>query len=163
MSKLKFLAVALVMVAVASVLLYTPLTEAFRPGEKEEFGVKAAVRFRHRPRLKARLAWRFLNRSEPVEVEGTVVALFRSMLIIDITGEYIRIHLPPAWNVGEEVVTREEYFEGYLSVGEGITVEALRANVIEKEGLCIYLLLGYEIVDEDGVHAYAILPFNIET
>jgi len=52
---------------------------------------------------------------------------------------------------------------GYLSVGENVTVRALRAEIIEKEGLCIYVLIGYEIVDDAGVHAYAAIPLNIET
>ena len=162
-SKLKVVAIALVMIAVAGALLYMPLTGALQPGEEEDPDARFAVRNQRRPRLKARLAWRFLNRSEPVEVEGTVVALFKDMLIVDTTEERIRIHLPPRWNVDEEVMTRERLFESYLSVGEDITVNALRANVIDKEGLCIYLLLGHEIIDDGGVHAYAVLPFNIET
>lgn len=160
-SKLKVAAVALVAIAVASALLYMPLTIALRSGDEEE--VPKGVPFRDRPGLRARLAWRFLNRSEPVEVEGTVVALFKNLLIVDTSEKRIRIHMPPAWNVDEEVMTREEFFEGYLSVGEGVTVEALRANVIDKEGLCIYVLLAYEITTEGGTHAYAVLPFNIET
>ncbi len=52
---------------------------------------------------------------------------------------------------------------GYLSEGENITVKALSANLIDKEGLRIYLTVAYEIIDESGVYAYANLPFNIET
>lgn len=162
-SKLKVVTIALVMIAVASALIYMPLTEAFQSGEEEAPDVKFAAQNQRRSWLKARLAWRFLNHSEPVEIEGTVVALFKNILIIDTTEGRIRIHLPPQWNVGEEVMTREELFEGYLSVGEDITVKALRADVIDKDGLCVYLLLGYEIIDENGAHAYAVLPFNIET
>lgn len=59
---------------------------------------------------------------------------------------------------------REELFEsGYLSEGETITVKASRADVVDKQGLCVYLLLGYEIINESTVHTYAVLPFNIET
>jgi hypothetical protein len=159
-SKLKVAAVALVTIAVASALLYTPLTIALQSGEEE---LPEDIPCRRRPRPKARLAWRFLNHSEPVEVEGTVVTLFKNMLIVDTAEERIRIHLPPQWNVDEEVMPREEFYESYLSVGEEITVEALRADVIDKERLCIYLLLAYEIIDEGGTHAYAVLPFNIET
>ncbi|MFQ5758780.1 MAG: hypothetical protein ACE5IF_03810, partial [Candidatus Bathyarchaeia archaeon] len=147
-SKLKVVTIALVMIAVAGAVLYMPLTGALQPGEEDGPDARFAVRNQHRPRLKARLAWRFLNRSEPVEVEGAVVALFKDMLIVETTDGRIRIHLPPEWNVGEEVMPREELFESYLSVGEDVTVKALRANVIDKEGLCIYLLLGYEIVDD---------------
>jgi hypothetical protein len=34
--------------------------------------------------------------------------------------------------------------------------------VIDKEGLRIYLLIGYEIINESGAHAYANLHVNIE-
>jgi len=49
-----------------------------------------------------------------------------------------------------------------LSEGENITVKALGADLIDKEGLRIYLLVGYEIINESGVHAYANLRVNIE-
>jgi hypothetical protein len=99
-----------------------------------------------------------------VEVEGTVVDLFRDMLIANTNEGQIQIHLPKAWTVDGELTMREELFEsGYLSAGENITVRALRADITDEEGLSIYLLLGYEIIDESGVSAYAILPFNIET
>jgi len=169
-SKVKILAITPVIVAVASVFLYAPLTNAFQPNGDPESGVEILndmnfeARCRGRPRVKARRGWWFLNHSEPTEVDGAAVVLFKNMLIVD-TGEgQIRIHLPQAWTVDGEVTMREELFEsGYLSEGETITVKALRADVIDKEGLCVYLLLGYEIINESTVHAYAILPFNIET
>lgn len=169
-SKVKVLTVTLVMVAVAGVLLYAPLSNAFQSGEGQESDVEAlnnvnfAARRRCRPWVKARLGWWFLNHSEPVELEGTAVALFKDMLIVNIAEGQIRIHLPQTWTVNGELTMREELFEsGYLSVGESITVWALRADVIDREGLCVYLLLGYEIIDESGASAYAVLPFNIDT
>jgi hypothetical protein len=169
-SKIKILAITIVIVAVASVFLYPPLTNAFQPNEDLECDVEILndmnfeARCRCKPRLKARRVWWFLNHSEPTEVDGTAVALFKNMLIIDTSEGQIRIHLPQAWTVDGEVTMREELFESsYLSEGETITVKALRADVIDKQGLCVYLLLGYEIINESTVHAYAILPFNIET
>jgi hypothetical protein len=169
-SKLKILVITIVIVAVASVFLYAPLTNAFQPNGNQESGVEILndmnfeTRCRCRPRVKARRGWWFLNHSEPTEVDGAAVALFKNMLIIDTSEGQIRIHLPRAWTVDGEVTMREELFEsGYLSEGETITVKALRADVIDKQGLCVYLLLGYEIINESTVHAYAILPFNIET
>jgi len=62
------------------------------------------------------------------------------------------------------VLMCEEIFaSGYLSEGESITVKALGADLIDKEGLRIYLLVGYEIIDDAGVHATANLSVNIET
>ena len=43
----------------------------------------------------------------------------------------------------------------YLSENENVTVKALGANLIYKEGLRIYLLVFYEIINESGVHAIA--------
>ena len=85
------------------------------------------------------------------------------MLIVDTSEDQIRVHLPAEWTVGNELTLREELFaSGYLSEGENITVKALEANLIDKEGLRIYLLVGYEIINESGVHAYANLHVNIE-
>ncbi len=163
-SKLKFLAITLVVVAVASVLLYTPLTNALQTDEEQEPNADFVAYPRREPRFKARLAKWFLHHSEPVEVEGSAVALFKHMLIIDTAEGQIRVNLPQAWTVDGELTLREDLFEsGYLSIGEDITVETLRADAVDKEGLSIYLLLGYEIMDESGVPAYAVLPFNIET
>lgn len=169
-SKAKILAITLVIVAVAGVFLYAPFTNAFQPNGNPECDVEILndmnfeARCRGRPRVKARRGWWFLNHSEPTEVDGAAVALFKNMLIVDTDEGQIRIHLPQAWTVDGEVTMREELFEsGYLSEGENIAVKALRADVIDKQGLCVYLLLGYEIINESTVHAYAILPFNIET
>ncbi len=160
-TKQKVLAVALATVAVASALLYMPLTSALRSEATDVEGERAG---RCKPWVRARLGWWFLNHSEPVEVEGAAVTLVKGMLVVNTAEGQIRVHLPQEWTVGEELVMRGELFEsGYLSVGENITVKALRGNVIDKEGLRIYLLLGYEIIDESSVHAYAALPFNIET
>ncbi|MCK4440148.1 hypothetical protein KAU85_04100 [Candidatus Bathyarchaeota archaeon] len=168
--KIKVLAVTLVMVVVASVLLYAPITVALNSGEGQECCGKAlnnenfVACGRRRPWLKARLCWWFLNHSEPVEVEGTAVALLKDMLILDTAEGQIRIHLPQEWIVDQELTMREELFEsGYLSGDESVNIKALRADVIDKEGLCIYLLLGYEIINDSNIHAYAVLPFNIET
>ncbi len=126
-SKLKVLIVALVTVAVASALLYMPLTNALQPEVPDVEGTHA---HRCKPWLKTRLRWWFLNHSEPVEIEGAGVTLLRGMLVVNTAEGQIRIHLPQEWIVDEELMMREELFgNGYLSVGENITVKALRGNV----------------------------------
>ncbi len=169
-TKIRILAITLVIVAVASIFLYAPLTNALQPNGDQESNVEILndmnfdAHCRCRPLVKARLGWWFLNHSEPTELDGTAVAIFKNMLILDTSEGQIRIHLPQAWTVNGEIIMREELFEsGYLSEGENITVKALRTDVIDKQGLCVYLLLGYEIINEPTIHAYAILPFNIET
>ena len=53
----------------------------------------------------------------------------------------------------------EEFFESHLDDSE-INVKILKAEVIDKEGRTIYILLGYEVAEP--IDAYAVLPFNIE-
>jgi hypothetical protein len=53
-------------------------------------------------------------------------------------------------------------FENYLYFGCKLTVKALGVDMINKEGLRIYLLVGYELVTESGVKASANLRVNIE-
>ena len=168
-TKAKVVIVTVVMVAVAAMMLYAPLTNALQAGEEQEPYMEVYndenldACCRRRPRPKARWVWWFLNHSEPVELEGTAVTLFKNMLVVEVDGGQIRIHLPQAWIVNGELMTREELFEsGYLSAGENLTIKALRADLIDKEGLSFYLLLGYEIIDSSEVSAYAVLPFNID-
>lgn len=149
-------------------LIYSPLTQATQPsasfGEEmtlsdieqckpEAFCAGARVRF---------ALW-FLKHAEPIEVDGTVIALTKKKLILNTDDDQIRINLPAEWTVDDEVLTREELFaSGFLSEGESVTVKALRADLIDKEGLCIYLLIGYEIINQEGVHSIANLHVNIE-
>jgi hypothetical protein len=73
------------------------------------------------------------------------------------------VHLPAEWAVKDRVILIEELFVSHhLSGGEDIPVKALEANLINKEGHCIYLLVGYEIINKSGIHAYANLRVNIE-
>jgi hypothetical protein len=88
----------------------------------------------------------------------------KDMLVINTANGQARIALPEEWTVGADVVPRELLFEGgYLSVGESVNVKALRTNIFEKTAFSIYFLICYEIVNDEGVHAYAAMPFNIET
>jgi hypothetical protein len=167
-SKTKILTVMLASIA-ASILIALPLTNAIQPSASLGDELTAAeieeCKFpRLRAALKARFIWWFLNHSEPVEVDGTVVALTEKKLILNTDEDQIRVNLPDEWTADGEALTLEELFaSGYLSEGESITVKALGAYVIDKEGLRIYLLVGYEIIDDAGVHATANLNVNIET
>jgi hypothetical protein len=115
------------------------------------------------PLAKARLLWWLLNHSEPVEVEGTIVKLSDTKLVLSSGKDQIRVQLPEEWIVDGEEVTFEELFtSGYLSEGESITVKTLRINLIEKVGLNIYVSIGYEITDDTCTQAYANMDVNIE-
>ena len=166
-SKTKILTIVLVSVA-ACMLIYLPLTMALQPSY--ELGDEIAFAEMEQDSqcgcgvgIKLRLLWWFLNHSEPVEIEGTVVMLSDKKLILSSGEEQIGVHLPDEWIVDGKVITPEELFaSGYLSEGENVTVKALRADLIDKEWLNIYLAVGYEIIDDAGDHAYANLDVNIE-
>lgn len=158
-SKAKVVGVALVVVAITSLLLYAPLTRALQSVDGQEPDIENFETGCSRRRwLKVQYGLWFLNHSEPVTVDGTVVALFKGMLVVETAEDQIRIHLPPIWTVKDELINRTELFESYLG-SDDITIEALRADVIDRAGLNVYVLLGYEIIHP--VVANAVLPFNI--
>ena len=158
-SKLKVFTMVLVTFAFAGALLAMPLTGATLQSSGEEAGEAQCAQVDE-----FGLIWWLLNNSEPEDVEGAAVTFHKDMLVVNSDRGQKRIALPEEWIVGSDLVTREMLFgSGYLRIGENVTVRALRAEIIEKEGLCIYVLIGYEIVDDAGVHAYAAIPLNIET
>ncbi|UCH31092.1 MAG: hypothetical protein JSV05_06165 [Candidatus Bathyarchaeota archaeon] len=159
-SKLKIISVVLVVAAIVGALVYLPLTSALESSENNDIADEG--NFGDFKGL--RLIWWLLNNSEPVEVEGEAVMYYKDMLVINTNNGQARIALPEEWIVGADVIPREILFEsGYLSVGETVNVKALRTNVFEKTAFSIYFLISYEIVNSEGVHAYAAVPFNIET
>jgi len=162
-SKTKMLTIMLASIAACMVIVF-PLTHAVTSSAKLGQEVALTELDDSSPEaLQLGIALWFLNHSEPVEVEGTVVTHKEDMLILATGTEQTRVYLPEEWTVDGEIVTREElYSSGYLTEGETVTVKALGADLIDKPILRIYLLVGYEIIDNAGVHAYANLPVNIE-
>jgi hypothetical protein len=167
-SKTKIFTVMLVSIA-AAILIIFPLTNAAQSNASLGYGLTAEDLEELKSTdccaaLELKVVCWFLNHSEPVEVDGTVVALTEKMLTLGTGEDQIRVHLPDEWTVDGEVLTLQELFAGgYLSEGESITVKALGADLIDREVLRIYLLVGYEIIDDAGVHAIANMPINIET
>jgi hypothetical protein len=159
-----------VMVAsvVVCMLIYSPLTQAAQPTVRlgDELTVQEIEELKPAGVIvgaRVRFAVWFLRHAEPAEVEGTVVAVAEKKLILDTAEDQIRVNLPAEWTVNGEVLAREELFSsGYLSEGETVMVKALGADMIVKEGLRIYLLVGYELVNQSGVQATANLRVNIE-
>lgn len=112
---------------------------------------------------KLELFKRLIANATSIEINGTVIALVKSMLVLDTDEGHVRIHLPPVWTLNYEVTRREELFNNtFSSIGENVTVKALKAVLFENDGLSINVMMGYEIINADAIHAYAVLPFNIE-
>lgn len=173
MSKTKILGIALATVAVTALLIYVPLTLASSNNRRrnQELNPDIPMITDIEPlviqpigELRLRLLRRFIANATPVEVQGTVVALVKQMLVLNVAEGQVRIHLPPTWIVEEAVLETEDLFEtDYLTVGQSITVKTLKGTLITGVGYSIYVLFGYEIINASNVHAYAVLPFNIET
>ncbi|MCW4016608.1 MAG: hypothetical protein NWF06_09585 [Candidatus Bathyarchaeota archaeon] len=166
-SKTKALTVIFVSV-VACLLVYSPLTQATQSSislgdEIAVAEIEECTPECTRVGVRVRFAVWFFRNSEPVEVDGTIVALSDKKLILNTADDQIRVNLPAEWTVDNQVLTREELFtSGYLSEGETVTVNALGADATNNQGVCIYLLVGYELVNESGVKATANLAVNIE-
>ena len=156
--RIKVFTVVLVIVAVAGALLYVPLTSGHQSSKGHKTAEADCTQIDE-----LELIWWLLNNSQPVEVEGTAVTLLRDMLIVNTVDGQVRIALPEEWTVGSNVVMREMLFGSYLRVSGNVTVKALRANIIEKQELRIFFMIGYEISNEWGITAYATIPLNIET
>jgi len=111
-------------------------------------------------------AWfkKFLENATITVVNGTVVSLFKGMLILDIGSGEVRILMPKYWSVGTEVIGRWRLFNSTYSFsapGQNVTVNALESEVFENPSFSINVMVGYEITNATGTSAYAVLPFNI--
>jgi hypothetical protein len=96
-------------------------------------------------------------------VQGTVVSEFRGMLILDTGSGQVRVLLPKAWTLGNEVVGRVTLFNGtFANPGQNVTVKVLESNVLSNANFSINEMLGYEAINATNTHAYAVLPFNIQ-
>ncbi|MCJ7634750.1 hypothetical protein MUP77_20460 [Candidatus Bathyarchaeota archaeon] len=95
-------------------------------------------------------------------VQGTVVSQSKGMLILDTGSGQIRVLVPKAWTLSNEVVSRATLFNGtFASAGQSITIKVLESNVFSNTSFSINVMLGYEAINSTNVHAYAVLPFNI--
>jgi hypothetical protein len=161
-------AIAIIVAAIAiCMLVYSPLTLATQTElnfedevattEIEEYNPKS---FKVRPR--ARFATWFLKNAQPNEVEGTVVALLQKKLVINVEERQIRINMPRQWTTESESLTLNELYEKHLD-GQEVVIKVLEADLIDREGLLINILVGYEISTDSGIKATACLKVNIET
>lgn len=96
-------------------------------------------------------------------VNGTVVSEVKGMLVLDTGTGQVRVLLPKDWTVGNEVVNRATLFNGtFASAGQSVTVKVLESDVFNNTNFSINVMMGYEVINATGTHAYAVLPFNIQ-
>jgi hypothetical protein len=106
---------------------------------------------------------RLLQNGTLSSVNGTVVSEVRGMLVLDASTGQIRVLLPKDWTVGNEVVDRAKLFNStFASAGQGVTVKVLETDVFSNANFSVNVMMGYEVINATGTHAYAVLPFNIQ-
>ena len=106
----------------------------------------------------------FLNHATAVQVNGSVAILVNDMLAVDTVGGQVRIFLPENCTVNHTIVSRSVLFNGTFSgAGQNVTVKVLKSIIFEHNNFDINIMVGYEIINAKGIHAFALLPFNIET
>ena len=111
-------------------------------------------------------AWfkKFLENATITTVNGTVVSMFKGVLILETGSSEVRILMPKYWSVGTEVVGRWNMFNSTYSFsapGQDVTVKALESEMFENPSFGINAIVGYDITNATGTTAYAMLPFNI--
>jgi len=107
---------------------------------------------------------RFLENATITTVNGTVVSLFKGMLILDTGSSEVRVLMPKYWSVGTEVVGRWKLFNStysFSALGQNVSVTALESEMFENPSFSINVIVAYEITNATGTTAYAVLPFNI--
>jgi hypothetical protein len=168
-SKMKILGIALVVMAVTVLLVYVPFALANSQNNRRNWPKNVPMTIEEIPDsqfadgFRQRLLRRFIENSTLAEIQGTVVASVRNLLVLDTQDGQVRIHLPRTWIVNGEKFEKEDLFgKGYLTIEQSITVKALKGTLVTKDTYSIYVVLGYEIVNASSVHAYAVLPFNIQ-
>jgi len=96
-------------------------------------------------------------------VQGTVVSQWGDVLILDTGSGQVRVMIPSEWTVGSEVVSGAALFNGtFASSGQTLTVNVLKSDLFSNANFSVNVMLGYEVVNEAGTPAYAVLPFNIQ-
>jgi hypothetical protein len=96
-------------------------------------------------------------------VQGTVVSQVGRVLILDTGSSQVRVMIPNKWTLGNEVINSAALFNGtFVGSGQTLTVNVLKSDLFSNANFGINVMLGYEAVNATGIHAYAVLPFNIQ-
>jgi hypothetical protein len=118
------------------------------------------------PRMRANgFPWteKLLQNGTLSTVNGTVVSEVRGMLVLGTSAGQVRVLLPKDWTVGSEVVDRAKLFKGtFAGAGQSVTVKVLESEVFSNADFSVNVMMGYEVINATGTHAYAVLPFNIQ-
>ena len=82
------------------------------------------------------------------------------ILVIEVQDQVLNILMPGKWIVDGETLVYSDMSSGTLTVGDAITLTALKLT-LEKDDHAITAYLAYALAF-DGVTATALLPFNVE-
>ena len=173
-SKQKIMMTGILVAIAATLIFYVPTIVATQTDTSPEpYGIanmmsehswiKQECSWRNDFHCKKRWNWISSN-SETVTIDGTVVGLVRNRLALDVEDGQIRVLLPPVWSVDMGIIRVKALLDnGFLVQGENVTVKALKTSLIAEEDYSVYILFGYELINSTDSHAFAVLPFNIES
>jgi len=103
----------------------------------------------------------FFKKAAPVTITGEVLAHHNNILVVSSEDSRLNVVLPPIWGLGSEVFNVSQLLnDGYINIGDTVTIKALQATVTNDQGVSITIIFGYEIISSED-HFYAVLPFNI--
>ena len=88
--------------------------------------------------------------------------MLQKKLVLNVEEKQIRVNMPRQWTTESESLTLNALYEKHLS-GQKVVIKVLEAELVDKEGLLINILVGYELLTETGIKATACLKVNIET
>jgi hypothetical protein len=136
-----------------------------RIGSSTDFALPDEMQKHMQQWINTGLGWlkRFVANATATQISGTVVSEFKGMQILNTDKGQVRVLLPRSWTLNNEVIGRGKLFNDTFSgTGQTVTVKVLESVLLEKDTFSINVVLGYEIINAAGTHAYAVLPFNIE-
>ena len=132
------------------------------PDESDNL-LRARIRLEEYNLQRQRCVIWFFKDAEKDTITGTITAHDRSILIVtDAAGNRFNIILPRRWNIGSDVVSLDQLFdEGYISIGETVTLDALKRTDTNENGVTVTTIFCYEITTNSH-NLYAVLPVNID-
>ena len=121
-------------------------------------------RMQHMHESEFRCSEQFLENATLSTVQGTVVTQVKGMLVLNTDAGQVRIMLPEKWTVGSEVANRTALFNGtFASAGQNVTIKVIESTTFSNANFSLNVMMGYEAINVSDTHAYAVLPFNIQS
>jgi len=105
----------------------------------------------------------FTENATTATFEGSIVAEYRNLLIVDTTSGQITVQIPREWTLNSQIVTGTEVFNGtFASSGQIVTLQVLENTIVSNASFNVNQMFCYAATNATGATANAVLPFNIQ-